>query len=197
MPELKQIETAAQNVQNGDHLVYTNRDGFVASKKVGKKWTEIREANGALIARVENGTMLEVGRMMPTEADQEAAKEKYLEQRAVKFLADLEATYPAAVKALQENLAKGYTVTDSIMEQLIVGDVHNSYAARLRRGLEHHAGQKTLRDLITMLKDELEEEFIDSNGVGRWSGGFTIMNAREQLEFQTKKTIYRSIKWAF
>jgi hypothetical protein len=197
MPELKQIEVAAQNVQNGDHLVYSNKDGFVASKKVGGKWTEIREASGRLLCRVENSDRLTVGRMMPTEAEEAAQQARYLEQRAERFLEDLEASYPAAVKAVQENIGRGLSITSSMMEALATGEVELSYAKRLRSGLERH-GQKTLVDLIALLRDELENQILESNGVARWSGGFSFHNAMEQAEFDTKKKIYRSIKfWTF
>lgn len=197
MPELRKIETAAQNVKKNDHVVYGNRDGFVETVKLGDKWISIREADGRLIVRVERDTLIEVERMMPTQAEQDAAQERYMDKAAEKFLEGLEETYPAVIKSMTDNINRGLSVTTNMMEQLVVGEVHMSYAVRLRNGLERHNGEKSLRELITMLKNELEEYFIENNGFARWSGGFTFTNAAEQTQHDTKKAVYRSIKWTF
>jgi hypothetical protein len=202
MPELKTLPVAIQHVTVGDALRRLNGDGatdwdFVKTVKRGTKWVELRDSAGTLLRRAEVDTEVKVDRMVKTDEEKAAERNAFLAEQAEKMLVKMEGAYAEAEADIRKTFSENFVPNSSHLEALYSGVTLKGYAYRLREGLEHHAGEKTLVELFQMLADDIATRLVERDPRARWSGGFSFSNAIEQNTDDTDRKLLKAIRWNF
>ena len=110
MPEIKTVVEKVENLRRGD-VISTQNDGTwpygstVETVRPATKWTVVRDPNGHLIRRIENGTRVSVDRMVDT-AEEAAVKQRAMAIRLLQnWMEEQNKGYKKAIADLTDRLA--------------------------------------------------------------------------------------------
>jgi hypothetical protein len=199
MPHFVNHHVRAELVRVGDVIVSDggdapaeDRGGIVGNVTTGRKYVVAHDVDGYQLFRVERDVEVIVARSELTDAEKEAARQAYLDRQADENHHAMLARFPKRLLKLQEAVAAGQVPSTDLLTDVWYDERLYEYGQRVARGLEVHAGTKTLRELHALLYDEVLREVLRGQ-VGRWSGGFTLNNAREQTRRDADLDVLRAL----
>ncbi len=197
-----QIDIYAGEVKPGDRFPTDTHDRVVAKNKVGTKWSDIRDEEGFLIARLTNDTPVTVTRSRETKASRKATQRHDSNRKILRELERMKgATNPAldrAAKVLGSEYGYfDYSDVGTMLDGQATWRINNEFV---------HAWEYTLTsdpekfdgdyvDFVQEFVKDLTERLLTKTRYAANRSTNQISNLMDDLQVQAMSTFIDNTKW--
>lgn len=132
-----------EDVLKGDTFARAGKEKVVHAAKLGTKWVELRDEQGVLIIRQQVGTTVPVAREVETD-ESKARRQRALKNETIRKSVAKRNVNTATTKALakiNEQVAKGYTISSFEMSDLIAAQAEDRVYDRFTAFVTNNVGR--------------------------------------------------------